>query len=114
MVLTIKILLAVFACIVAVLRVLDLKTVKDDQSAGRLGWWRRITAVGIVKIACALATLALLALNEYWSYESAIDAKKKADNDTATIQRQLKQAHEDISGWTLVRLVASRARMGIW
>ena len=63
--LAIKILLAICACVVAVLGVSDLKTVKPDNSSHPPPWWRRITGAGIVKIVCALATLALIGVNEY-------------------------------------------------
>jgi hypothetical protein len=94
--LAIKIALAIFAFVAAVLGVSDLKTVARDDSTFPLPWWRRITGVGYIKITFAALTLLLIGVNEYWSYQSGIRAKAEADRQTADIQAKLNQAHEDL------------------
>jgi hypothetical protein len=94
--LLIKIFLAVFACIVAVLGVSDLKTVVDNRASAPRPWWRRVTRIGKVKIACAIATLLLIGLNEYWSYTSTKAATAKADAEAKNLQSRLDRADEDM------------------
>jgi hypothetical protein len=94
--LLIKILLAVFACVIAILGVSDLKTVRDNGMLAPRPWWRRITCAGKVKMVCAIATLFLIGLNEYWSYTSAKVAKEQADAEAKNLQSRLDRADRDM------------------
>ena len=94
--LLIKILLATFACVIGVLGVSDLKTVRENNASMPRPWWRRVTCVGYIKIACAIATLVLIGLNEYWSYTSAKAAAEKADAEAANLKSRLDRADEDM------------------
>src|ERR1700739_739934 len=94
--LLIKILLAAFAFVVAVLGVSDLKTVKEHDAYSPRPWWRRVTGAGKAKIACALATLALSCLNEYWSYTATKAAAEKADLQAQGLRSRLDRADRDM------------------
>lgn len=88
--LLIKILLAVFACVTAVLGVSDLKSV--SESDGSTPWLRRITKAGVIKIVCALATLLLIAANEYLTYAGEAKASAKTEQTAQGLQSQLAEA----------------------
>ncbi len=91
--LVIKLLLAVFAFVTAVLSVSDLKTVRpQEEYVVPPPWWRRVTIIGLVKIGFAAGTLLLLAAGEYLSYRANIDTAQKSDNQTRELQDHMAEA----------------------
>lgn len=87
--LVIKIALGIFACVVALLGVLDYKTVIPPEDAVGVPWRKRFTRAGIAKIICALATLGLLAANELIGYRASAQASALAEKNASELKSQL-------------------------
>jgi hypothetical protein len=101
--LLLKIALGCFACIVAILGVSDHKTVEPQEDGNERSWFRRLTRVGIFKIACAVATLGLLGANEWVTYrtttsasEAAFEASSRAASESKALQDKLDDARQGL------------------
>lgn len=88
----IKILVAIFACVIAILGVADLKSVREVDPAAPRPWWRRLTSWGKTKIACAVVTLLLLGTSEYLNYSSTTAAAAKAMDQETNLSLQLESS----------------------
>lgn len=91
-----KVLVAIFACLVAILGVSDLKSVSDVDPVAPQPWWRRLTRWGKVKIACALVTLLLLGGSEYMSYSSTVATASQATEQENRLNIQLERSKEKL------------------
>jgi hypothetical protein len=94
--LVLKIALGVFAFVVALLGVTDLKTVRPQDPETPKSWAKRITRIGVLKIFCAVAALVLLGLNEVLSYQVAVAASKQAEIDSQKLQSKIDQAGNNL------------------
>lgn len=95
----IKVALGLFAFVVSILGVTDLKSVSEQTGLEEIGWWRRLTRWGVVKIFCAAATLALLGINEYLSYEKDM----QSTGETEQLRQKLEEARSAL-GANLIQL----------
>lgn len=107
-ILIIKVLLAVFAFIVALMSIVDLKSFRDTFYPAPA--WRRLTSWGVVRIFCAVSVLALAGLNEFFSYTDAAD--RQAAEDARQIadearQKELQKSFAEskaVLGGTILRM----------
>jgi hypothetical protein len=89
-----KIAVGVFALIVAVLAVTEIKGVRPKDFENPKAWWRRLTPAGVIKLVCAIITLALLATNEWITYSDGVNSKVTADATQRGLEEKIKDAHD--------------------
>lgn len=110
--LTVKVLLAFFALLTAVLGFFDIKSIEpQDPYRSPVPWWRRITRMGFARLFCAVATFGFLARSEYINYSALQDSDAKAKEQSEQVrlsgqrivelQKRIEQAKEGIASSVL-------------
>src|SRR5271156_3641535 len=89
-----KIAVGVFALIVAVLAVTEIKSVRPKDFENPKPWWRRLTLAGAIKLVCAIITLVLLATNEWITYSDGVNSKATAEATQRGLEDKIKDAHD--------------------
>lgn len=94
-ILIVKVLLAIFAFLTAIVSIFDKKTFIENYSS-ESKFWRRLSGWGVLKISLATITLILVGINEYTSYQNAADSNERSKKTQADLEASIKAGNSKL------------------